>query len=423
MNTPRVPFTEPGAYEPEALARYYDELHASDHSTFHDKKTGMRAVWRYDDVETLLKGNDTAVSTRNTLDPLTPFPKFATSLRAIPHIAHLMRVPKATDNADPATHSTVKKAMFARPEGLSMRADTTRINFGGIVARRVQASVDALAAAGSSEDGPVDFEGTFARPLAAGVISEILGFATEQDEQIKAWSDAQIALLARILDRRDRLSTLRGLSDLSRACRKLVAVRVEQPAADLASHLLAKGLAPTLAAAALMNIMVAGYSSSFGALLNSTRYLLSDEGRTHWDLLSEPEQASSLLDDILRKETGVVAWRRYAEADIALADGSVVQRGSSIFVMIGAANRDPQRFPDPHAVRAARGDGGETKAVTFGSGPHMCAGREIAKLEITTALTALRTQFPDMRLALPENGIRYDPDYMLRTPQTLPVRL
>ncbi|HEY9410421.1 MAG TPA: cytochrome P450 [Jiangellaceae bacterium] len=422
MNTTRVPFTEPGAYEPSALADYYDGLHSSDVSSFLDEKTGMRAVWRYDDVEKIIKGTDPAVSTRNTLDPLTPFPKFATHLTAIPHIAHLATVPKATDNADKATHSTVKKAMFARPHGLSMRADVTHTSFGTMITRRVEAAADALAAAAAGTDGPVDFESIFARPLASGVISELLGFPAEEEGQIKAWSDAQIALLARIIDRPDRVATLRGLSDLSRACRRLVATRAEDPAHDLASHLLTQCLPPKLAAAALMNIMVAGYSSSFGALLNSTRYVLSDEGREHWDLLREPERVPAVLEDILRKETGVVAWRRYAEQDVVLADGTVVPKGSSIFIMIGAANRDPRRFPDPHAVLDERAGSNGTKAITFGAGPHLCAGRETAKLEITTALITLRERFPDLRLAFPDDGISYDPDYMLRTPQTLPVR-
>jgi cytochrome P450 len=415
-----VPFTEPGAYEPSVLADYYDSLHSAGLSTFLDEKTGMRAVWRYDDVEKILNGTDPAVSSRNTLDPLTPFPKFATHLKAIPHIAHLARVPKAINNAAKTTHSTVMKAMFARPRGLSMRADTTHSNFGAMITRRVEAAADALAATAARTGGPVDFEAIVARPLAAGSISELLGFPPEEEDQIKALSDAHVALLARIIGRRDRVANIRGLADLSRGCRRLVAARAKEPAQDLASHLLTQGLAPELAASALMTVMVAGYSSSFGGLLNSTRYLLSDEGREHWNMLREPERVPGLVDDILRKETGVVAWRRYAEQDVALADGSMIPKGSSIFVMIGAANRDPGRFADPHAVLPERQAGNDTKPVTFSAGPHQCAGREFAKLAITTALTTLRDRFPDMRLALPGNGIGYAPDYMLRTPQSLP---
>ncbi|MEV6322581.1 cytochrome P450 [Nocardia sp. NPDC051787] len=416
-----VPFTEPGAYEPSALADYYDSLHSSDRSSFLDKKTGMHAVWRYGDVEKILNGADPAVSSRNTLDPLTPFPKFATHLRAIPHIAHLATVPKVINNAGKATHNMVMKAVFARPRGFSMRPDTTHANFGAMISRRVEAAADVLTAAVADTGGPVDFESIFARPLAAGVISELLGFPAAEEGQIKAWSDAHVALLARIIERPDRVANVRGLSDLSRGCRKLVAARAQNPADDLASHLLAQGLKPKLVAAALMTIMVAGYSSSFGGLLNSIRYLLSDEGREHWDMLRKPEQVPAMVDEILRKETGVVAWRRYAERDVVLTGGSVIPKGSSIFVMIGAANRDPGRFPDPHAVLPERRVNNGTKPITFSSGPHQCAGRELAKLKITTALTTLRDRFPDMRLALPDNGISYAPDYMLRTPQSLPV--
>lgn len=416
-----VPFTEPGAFEPTALADYYDGLHSSDISSFLDGKTGMRAVWRYDDVERILNGSDSAVSNRNTLDPLTPLPKFATHLKAIPHIAHLAGVPKAINNAGKATHSMVMKAMYARPRGLSMRADTTHANYGAMITRRVEAAADALAAAAAATDGPVDFESVFARPLAAGSISELLGFPPEEQDQIKEWSDAHIALLARNLGRRDRVPNIRGLADLSRGCRRLVAARKKEPAEDLASHLLARGLAPKMAAAALMTVMVAGYSSSFGGLLNSTRYLLSDDERKHWDMLHEPERVPALVEDILRTETGVVAWRRYAEQDVELTEGSVIPKGSSIFVMIGAANRDPQKFSDPHTVVPERRANDGTKPITFSSGPHHCAGREFAKLAISTALTTLHERFPDLRLKLPDSGICYAPDYMLRTPQSLPV--
>ena len=78
----RVPFTEPGAYEPSVLADYYDSLHCSDVSS-----------------------------------------------------------------------CTVKKAMFERRHGLSMRPDATRTNFAEMIARQVEGAADALAAAASDTDG------------------------------------------------------------------------------------------------------------------------------------------------------------------------------------------------------------------------------------------------------------------------------
>ncbi|WP_280508603.1 hypothetical protein [Nocardia flavorosea] len=294
-----MPFTEPGAYEPSILADYYDNLHSPQISTFLDQKTRLRAVWRYDDVEKILNGSDPAISTRNTLDPLTPFPKFATHLKAIPHIAHLAGVPKSINNAAKATHGTVMKAMFARTRGPSLRADTMYANYGAMATRRAESAAEALAAAARTGE-PVDFEATVARPSAAGSISELLGFSPEEEPQIKAWSDAHVALLARIIGRRDRVANIGGLADLSRGCRRLVDARAKEPAQDLASHLPAQGLTPKLAASALMTVMVAGYSSSFGGLLNSTRYLLSDEGSEHWDMLRKPERVRGMVEDILR---------------------------------------------------------------------------------------------------------------------------
>jgi cytochrome P450 len=169
--------------------------------------------------------------------------------------------------------------------------------------------------------------------------------------------------------------------------------------------------------------MAAGYATSYGTLLNSMRFLLSNTGRSRWDVLTRQEDMPDLVNELIRLETGLIGWKRFADREVRLSDESVVPAGRQMLLMLGAANRDPAHFLEPHRLRTDRAERGEPKPLTFGTGPHLCVGREVARAEITVALSHLRSCFPDLRLVAPPDGFRYDPDYLFRTPVSLPVRI
>ncbi|SDN60101.1 cytochrome P450 [Allokutzneria albata] len=421
MTSWRLPLTDPGAHAPGQLAAFYDRLHASGLGTFRDAGSRLFPVWRYEFVENILKGADPAVTNANTLDPLTPMGRFAANPGTWSSLVHLVGVPKATANSNGAQHEEVRRAVFAPPGGLSLSPATNEESFGELIRRRVAAVADDVER--SSAGGEVvDFAAVFARPLSAGIISEIVGFAASDEGQVRTWSDGQTSLLGRVLDRPGQVVGVRGLSDLSRACRRLVAERVRTPADDMASHLLRQGLPDKRAAAVLMNIMAAGYSTTYGTLLNAMRHLLSEEGQENWDALSDKAIVPALTTELMRIETGLIGWKRKAKNAVRLGE-SEIPAGGQILVMLGAANRDPEHFHEPHRVRLDRAERKEPKALTFGAGPHLCIGREVSRLEIGEALSVLRERFPRMRLALSGAEADYDPDYLFRTPVALPVRL
>jgi cytochrome P450 len=350
---------------------------------------GMYAVWRYDDVESII--SNPSISNRNALDPFTPLrisnPKIWSSL------AHLATVPRATTNVGEPVHGIVRRATIAQPGGLY--PGSRNPVYDDLVKQRVTEAMNRLPI-----NSPVDLTKDFAQPLTASVISTLVGFPRAYESQIRQWSDAQVALLGEQLTGDSQVTAIRALSDMSKACRILITKRYRKPQDDLASHLIKRGLSQRLAAAALMNIIAAGYATSYTTLLNSIRYLLA--GTDHWC-----SDTRLPIDELLRLETGLVGWRRYAAKPVQLTDGSSIPQGKPILLLLGAANRDPQR-PINHSL-------------TFGSGAHFCVGKQLARAELTCALTELRNRFPDMRLVT--DHIEYFPSYLLRAPMALPVTL
>lgn len=421
MSIDRLPFTDPGAHEPEALADFYEQLHAAPQSTFYDEQTGAFVAWRHADVSHILSGKDPAVSNKNTLDPLDSKRNLATNPRTFKGLTKLvLHTTPATANAPTDTHNRITAAVYDRESGQSLNRRHFTRNYGELVLQQVGAVTDGLDRT-LHQHGIADFSRDYVRPLASRVIGEVLGFSRGEQELIQRWSDAQTSLLGRHLPKGEQGRAIDGLASLAMACHGLVKARQAYPETDLASLLASRehGLSTKEATSTAMNLIAAGYATTYGTLQNSLRYLSTPEGRTHWGQLESPEYAEQLVPELVRLETGLIGWKRFAEKDVTLDDGSRIPGGHQIITLLGAANRDPI-FEDPNAVRLHRPN--MSRQLSFGIGPHLCMGRELALLEITTALVALRTTIPTLTVEESTDWpITYDADNLFRTVQSLPV--
>ena len=106
-----------------------------------------------------------------------------------------------------------------------------------------------------------------------------------------------------------------------------------------------------------------------------------------WDLLrADPSLIPAAINEILRMEAPVQGFSRYVARDYDL-DGVALQQGSRAIMFYGAANRDPRQFSDPDRFDIRRDNAG--RHLAFGTGPHMCLGMNLARLEMRTLFTAL----------------------------------
>jgi len=416
-----LPFTSPGSYEPDRLFAFYGALHSSGASTFYDAGSGLQVIWRHADVCGVLLGQLPGVTNTNSLDPLTPISGFLANPATWRHLAYLLRnVTPATANAAGLAHESVRRVVIDRNDQRSINPAMTRQHYASLVQN--QAGEAAAALGRDLADGPADFARAFAGPLAARVIGQILGFPAETAQAIQGWAHGQASLLGRKMRGRELAIAVAALADLSRACRELIGQRTASPHDDLATLLTQPGPGKELprkrAASAAMNLIAAGYITTYGTLLNSLAYLLSPAGREHWDALADPANVPGLTSEMLRRETALVGWKRKARQPVVLHDGSVIPAGRQILALIGAANCDPGVFADPQEVSPGRKVSGK-ELLTFGIGPHSCVGSGLATLELEISLPALRANFPSLRLASAPAG--YASDNLFRIPDALPV--
>ncbi|MFI9384285.1 cytochrome P450 [Kutzneria sp. NPDC052558] len=131
-------------------------------------------------------------------------------------------------------------------------------------------------------------------------------------------------------------------------------------------------------------------------------------------LRSNPDQAPAATEELLRYDSPVQFVSRVAVADTEVA-GHTVLAGEIVSMVLGAANRDPNAFPDPDRLDLTRQSG---RLVSFGQGIHFCLGAPLARLEGQLALAGLAV-LPDLTLV--DSRPSYRDHFILRGVSTLRV--
>jgi cytochrome P450 len=276
-----------------------------------------------------------------------------------------------------------------------------------------------LARAGS---GPVDLMESFAHPFPMRVICSLLGVPEADRATFTAWS----ASVARVVEP-SILRSAQVEAEIERDEHALAAYfgdlierRRCNPAEDLLSALVAveadsERIKPREVVDIAMLLLVAGHETTMNLIGNGTLALLRAPDQLA-RLRRSPELVPAAVDELLRYDSPLQATRRVATEDLELC-GRPVKAGSELMLILGAANRDPAVFAEPHRLDVTRD---ARRHVAFGGGVHHCLGIALARLEGVIAFNTLLGHCPEMRLAgEPERR----QTYTLRGLQTLPVSI
>src|SRR4051794_2608630 len=283
---------------------------------------------------------------------------------------------------------------------------------------RVRAIVDELLA---TANRAMDVVGELAYPLPFTVIAEMLGTPPAERDRFRGWSRALALVLEPVLTDEMRARVEAGAVAISGYIRPQIDDRRAHPRDDLLTALVqaeeeGDRLNDGELGANVVQLLIAGHETTQNLIANGLWALLRHPEQLE-RLRAQPELVAGAVEELLRFDPPVQFAARVALEDVDL-DGHTIPAGARVMVLIGAANRDPERFERPDELDVTRADRGH---LAFGMGPHFCLGNALARLEGEVALGAL-VALPGLRLAEDARRPRYRDTAMLRGLTELRVR-
>jgi cytochrome P450 len=292
---------------------------------------------------------------------------------------------------DPPEHTRLRKLLN---RGFSPVAiESLRPQIEGIVDRML---------APLKRGSEVELMRVFANPMPVNVISEMMGVPEALHGRFADWS-RDIAVFrgspSRTVEQaRAAQDALIALTDFFR---KTVADRKRNKGNDLISLLIdieeeGEVLTEEELYAQCIALLFAGHETTRNLIGNGMYTLLQHPEETA-ELRENPDMIRTAVEELLRYESPVQFTARVLKEDIEIC-GQRIPKKWSILCMLGAANRDPQRFKDPNQLDLKRLN---NQHLAFSAGPHACIGGQLARLEGQIAIMNLVQRFPEMRLTGP----------------------
>jgi cytochrome P450/thioesterase domain-containing protein/acyl carrier protein len=258
-----------------------------------------------------------------------------------------------------------------------------------------------------------DFIEQVAYPIPSRVVLDLVGVPREDQPRLARWASDVMLVLGQAQFGDDPIAiaarSSAAMDELVAYLRELVVTRRAEPADDLLSHQLTEVWADdeelVVNVIALIN---AGLETTANYLGNGLLALLRDPDQ--WRLLrDDPSVAETAAEELLRYDSPApIITPQRATRDLELG-GRRIAAGDLLFPILGAANRDPNRYVDPDRLDLRRASA--VTHLTFGSGAHYCVGATLGRLEGQIVFPELARRFPTLRLdpAAPPPTFRPDP--------------
>jgi cytochrome P450 len=340
-------------------------------------------ITRYDDVLAGLR------------DPRLASDRISLSMNAMPEPLRTEMAPLGVHVSnwlgftDPPKHTRMRK--------LIMRVFTPRLadNMEGRIEAIVNALIDRILARGE-----FDLIADFAFPLPATVICEILGIPLDHQDRFRRWAEDMLLFAGAIGPAIAKVAgpAHESYVEMTSYFRELTRQRRREPRADLLSALAAVedeegGLTEVELIGLIVFLFIAGHETTVNLLGNGVLALLSHPAELN-RLKDQPQLIEPAVEEFLRFESPIQIATRLPIEDLEIR-GRQIKAGQTVILMLGAANRDPERFPEPDRFDVGRPD---NKHVAFGWGSHFCLGAPLARVEARIAVRLLLERLPGLQI-------------------------
>ncbi|KJK35657.1 cytochrome P450 [Streptomyces variegatus] len=290
---------------------------------------------------------------------------------------------------DEPQHGRYRKPLAGRFTARRMRLLTERIE---------QITTDCLDAMDKAGP-PADLVTAFGKPIPTIVICELLGVPYEDrgsfQEQIDTFMSGATSdeeLIAAYTATQEYLA-------------ELVTTKRANPTDDVLSELTDSDLTDEELKGISLILLAAGFDTTANMLSLGTFALLQNPAQLA-ALRADPALVDGAVEELLRYLSVAKSFMRTALEDVEVG-GQTIEAGTTVVLSYNTANRDPERFTDPHVLDLHRQDGGH---LAFGHGIHLCLGHQLARIEMRVAFSALLKRFPTLRLAVPAEDVPLRPE-------------
>ena len=253
---------------------------------------------------------------------------------------------------------------------------------------------------GFEADGRVELLKSFAAPVPAVVIAEMLGLPAEMAMQLVEWSNRMVAMYMFGVTRETELDANQASIEFMDYLRTVIAERRVKPREDLLTHMLTaevegEKLTEEEVISTAILLLNAGHEATVHTTGNGVKAIL-ESGLDPKTLFADDKSIEATVEECVRYDAPLHMFTRYALQDVTLDNGLSFRQGEVIGLMLAAANRDPARFADANRFDPLRTDGAN---VSFGAGIHFCIGAPLARIEMQVAMQTLFHRLPELRLA------------------------
>ncbi|QEC50518.1 cytochrome P450 [Baekduia soli] len=342
-------------------------------------------VTRYDDVVEAL-GHPALSSdrVRPLLDALTPENR-AKAGGVMAQMAEWMVV------TDPPAHTRLRR--------LATNAFHPRkvVAMEGRIRELVDGYLDSFIASGEQ-----DLIAAFTFPLPATLISELIGAPSEDADRFKDWSNdlALVAFGAGGEGRDDRHALAeRSIAEMFEYFGVLIEKARREPGEDMISDLIAgdgteENLTDDEIRSMCALMLFAGHETTTTTITSAVKLLIDHPDQLEL-VRADPKLSGKAVEESLRVEGAIKILHRWVIEDFELR-GKTIRKGDRVLVSPAAANRDPEKFPDPDRFLITRSPNAH---VAFGKGVHACIGAMLARIEMRVAIARIVERLPGLRYA------------------------
>jgi cytochrome P450 len=305
--------------------------------------------------------------------------------------------------------------MLDPPEQHRLRKPLTPMFTRSAVARwaeRVGEVVDELLAPLAAGSGDYDVIRDFAL-IPTVILAEMIGVPKDRQEDFRRWSSIIAGSATYGGEDPATLEAMRGASEELKGYldEEFERHRREQPDDVLTAMLqlpAEAGMSEAEIRSTISVLLLAGYDTT-SKLLSNCLVVLEHHPDQRRLVVDNPDLIPTAIEEVLRWWGVLHGVLRTAETDTVIG-GTPIAKGQVVCTMPAAANRDPDRWPDPLRFDVRR----EQKShLGFGYGPHLCIGAWLARVEARVALQRLLRLAPEYSML----DVDYGNAWFIRGPQ------